>query len=70
MSDPLRFVKNSHLHSLKAVGHHLMHSAKDKGTSTAKPLAFIGIVTVALGGKMLWEAWKQTEAGRGEGRHR
>lgn len=65
MSDPF---KASHLHSLKSVGHHFMHSAREKGEDTTRPLAFIGLVTMALGAKMLWEAYRQMEGTRGRRR--
>ncbi len=64
MTEPFAYLKTSHLHSLKSVGHHLLSNARDKGQSTAKPLAFVGLVTVALGAKLLWEAFKQTEGGK------
>lgn len=61
-------VKTHNLHTLKSVGHHLTSSARDKGQSTAKPLAFVCVVTIVLGAELLWEVFKQTEAGRGDGR--
>jgi hypothetical protein len=41
-------------------------SPNGKGHDTSRPLAFIGLVTMALGAKMLLDAFKQTEVGRTE----
>ncbi|OWK42229.1 hypothetical protein [Fimbriiglobus ruber] len=68
MTEPFSYIKTAHLHSLKSVGHHMLHSARENGRDTAKPLAFIGFITVALGAKMLWEAYRQTEGGGRESR--
>jgi hypothetical protein len=52
------------LHDLKAVGHHLRDSAREKGESTAMPVAFMGLVTMAIGAMMVMQASKQMERGR------
>ncbi|HYH66063.1 MAG TPA: hypothetical protein VD866_15320 [Urbifossiella sp.] len=66
MSDPLAdLFKTQNLHALKAVGYHMLTSARDKGEDTAKPLAFIGIVTIAIGAMMLLSATKQMNRGDG-----
>jgi len=65
MSDAFELIKPHHLHSLRSVGHHLLGAARDKGEDTAKPLAFIGIVTIAIGAMMLMNATKQLNRGDG-----
>jgi hypothetical protein len=60
MSDPLAdLFKTQNLHALKSVGHHMLASAREKGEDTAKPLAFIGLVTIGIGVMMLLSATKQ-----------
>jgi hypothetical protein len=66
MSDPLAdLFKTQNLHALKAVGHHMLSSARDKGEDTSKPLMFIGLVTMGIGAVMLLKASKQM--GNGDG---
>ncbi|HEX4611221.1 MAG TPA: hypothetical protein VH092_23720 [Urbifossiella sp.] len=65
MSDPLADIfKSSNLHTLKSVGHHMLSSARERGDDTGKPLAFIGLVTIAIGVVMLANANRQTGRGR------
>jgi hypothetical protein len=63
MTDPLSHLKSSHLHSLKSVGYHALNSAREKGEDTAKPLAFVGLVTMAVGAKMFLEAYQRMQGG-------
>ncbi len=58
-------IKPHHLQSLRSVGQHLLSSAREKGEDTAKPLAFIGLVTMALGAWTIRQAAMQMERGRG-----
>ena len=55
----LDLLKPRNLQSLKSVGYHLLNSARDKGEDTAKPLAFVGLVTVAIGVMMLSQSMSQ-----------
>jgi hypothetical protein len=54
-------VRESHLEGLRSVGHHLMRQAREEGGDTAKPLAFVGLVTIAIGAMMLLKANRQME---------
>lgn len=47
------------LHDLRSIGNHIYHSARKNGEDTSTPLAFLGAVTVAIGAKMLWDAYRQ-----------
>lgn len=59
MADPISHVKNISLYDLKAASQHCLHTARKNGEETHTPLAFMGAVTVAIGGQMLWNAWRQ-----------
>lgn len=56
-------LKPHHPNGLKALGYHALSSAREKGQDTAKPLALVGMVTMAIGAVMLLNASRQ--AGRG-----
>lgn len=65
MPDPFTdLLKPHNLHTLKSVGHHLAHAAREKGEDTAKPLAFVGLVTIAIGAKILMDASQKMGRGR------
>jgi hypothetical protein len=71
MTDPLAdLLKTNNLHVLKSVGHHMANSAREKGEDAAKPLAFVGLVTTAIGLVMLGKAFVQMERGKCDGRMR
>ena len=52
------------LYDLRSMGNHALHAARKKGEDTSTPLAFMGAVTVALGCKMLWEAFQKKSGHR------
>ena len=57
--------RESHLHALKGIGHHMLHKAREDGGDTSKPMAFIGLATIGIGVIMLLKAQKQmAERGR------
>lgn len=63
-------LNNFDLHDMRHVGQHYLHSARKKGEDTSTPLAFMGAVTVALGCKMLWEAFQKKNGHRNTGYRR
>jgi hypothetical protein len=56
--------KTRNLQSLKSVGYHLANAAREKGEDSAKPLAFVGLVTIAIGAKILMDASQKMGRGR------
>jgi hypothetical protein len=64
MTDATKFLNSGTLHDLKSVSHHFLNSARLEGKKTSTPLAFMGAITVAIGDKMLWDTFKQTDGGR------
>jgi hypothetical protein len=71
MTDPIH---GGGLHDLNNLGRHYYYNDRKNGKDTSGSLAFMGAVTIAIGCKMLHEAWKQTQSGhlpfpgRGRGR--
>lgn len=71
MSDPLAdLFKTKNLHALKSASYHMLASAQEKGEDTAKPLAFVGLATTAIGLVMLGKAFAQMERGKADSRSR
>lgn len=63
MTDPFAdLLKPNNLHALKSIGYHLANTAREKGEDSSKPLAFVGLITIAIGATMLLKA---VEKGRG-----
>ena len=54
-------LKESHLYGLRSLGQHMVGRARENGGDTAKPLAFVGLVTIALGATMLLKAQRQVQ---------
>ena len=45
-------LNQTNLHALKSIGHHLEARARENGGDTGTPLAFVGLVTMAIGATM------------------
>ena len=75
MTDPLM---GGGLHDLQAIARHYYYEGKKNGTQSDAPLAFIGVCSVAIGCKILFDVYKRhnsfveglRDAGKGGGHSR
>ena len=59
----MNHLKTFDLYDLRSVGQHCLSSARKSGDDTSTPLAFMGAITVAIGCKMMWDAYQKKQGG-------
>ncbi len=58
-------------HDLNNIGRHFYHQDKRNGKNNDLALVIMGISSIGIGCKMLWDVWARTQAGKkGHGRGR
>ena len=53
-------LSQNNLQAMKSLGYQIASRAREKGEDTGTPLAFVGLVTIALGATMLMKGMEKS----------